>query len=76
MKCENPEFELLNDLMIMDINDAVDKFSSNHSDSISMKTFSSLEQAMEKENILKITKIDGFEILNPRVPPKNKPKKA
>jgi len=54
--------------MIMDVNDA--------SDSISMKTFSSLEQAMEKENILKITKIDGFEILNPRVPPKNKPKKA
>jgi len=68
VKCENPEFELLNDLMIMDVNDA--------SDSISMKTFSSLEQAMEKENILKITKIDGFEILNPRVPPKNKPKKA
>jgi len=64
LKCENPEFELLNDLMIMDVNDAVDKFSSNHSDPISMKTLSSLDQAMEKENILKITKIDGFEILN------------
>jgi len=76
VKCENPEFELLNDLMIMKVNDAVDKFSSNHSDPISIKTLSSLEQAMEKENILKITKIDGFEILNPRVPPKNKPKKA
>jgi len=60
VKCENPEFELLNDLMIMDINDAVDKFSSNHSDPISIKTFSSLEQAMEKENILKITKAAKF----------------
>jgi len=60
VKCENPEFELLNDLMIMDVNDAVDKFSSSHSDPISIKTFSSLEQAMEKENILKITKAVKF----------------
>ncbi len=60
VKCENSEFKLLNDLLIMDINDAVDKFSSNHSDSISIKTFSSLEQAMEKENILKITKAVKF----------------
>ena len=64
VKCENPEFELLNDLMIMDINDAVNKFSSNHSDPISIKTFSSLEQAIEKENILKLTKIEGFKIID------------
>jgi len=64
VKCENLEFELLNDLMIMDVNDAVDKFLSNHSYDISIKTLSSLEQAIKKENVLKITKIDGFEILN------------
>ena len=64
VKCENPEFELLNDLMIMDINDAVDKFSSNHSDPISIKTFSSLEQAIKTGNILKLTKIEGFKIID------------
>jgi len=60
LRCENPEFELLNDLMIMDVNDAVDKFLLNHSDSISIKTFSSLEQAIKKENILKTKKVVKF----------------
>jgi len=62
VKCENPEFELLNDLMIMDINDAVDKFSSNHSEKDINRVTSSITKSMENMNVLKITKIENFNL--------------
>ncbi len=62
VKCENPEFELLNDLMIMDINDAVNKFSSKHSEKDINRVTSSITKSMESMNVLKVTKIDNFSL--------------
>ncbi|MGM0466282.1 MAG: radical SAM protein [Acidobacteriota bacterium] len=60
LKCEKYEFELLMNLIDLDINSSIDKFLSTNSESVLKKAISIIEKMMKNENILKITKIDSF----------------